>query len=136
MNGRFVLADGVERLELDWGSLQWVSKPALTGSAALAVCFVEIHPGKGHDFHKHPSQEEIIYVTEGSMEQWLGTEKQTLRAKDSVFIPKGTVHASFNAGPSTLKLLAVLSPCVGPEGYELVDVSADAPWSSLRSLRK
>jgi hypothetical protein len=41
------------------------------------------------------------------------------------------VHGSYNAGPETLALLAILSPAkiAGPP---LVDVSQDEPWKSLR----
>ena len=42
------------------------------------------------------------------------------------------VHASFNTGSETATLTVALSPCVGEGGYELVDVSAEEPWSSLR----
>ena len=52
--------------------------------------------GEGHNFHKHPDQEEVIYVIEGSIEQWLEDKRQELNAGDSVFIPADVVHASFN----------------------------------------
>jgi hypothetical protein len=29
-------------------------------------------------------------------------------------------------------MLAILGPCVGEVGYELVDVAGDAPWNGLR----
>jgi hypothetical protein len=42
------------------------------------------------------------------------------------------VHASFNVSDQVARLLAVLSPSVGTEGYELVDVSGQEPWASIR----
>ena len=51
---------------------------------------------------------------------------------DSVFIGADVVHASFNVGESDAKLLAILGPCVGDQGYELVDVASEAPWKDLR----
>lgn len=93
---------------------------------------VILSPRGRHDFHKHPHQEEVIYVLEGEIEQWLDREKRILRPGDSVFIGPGVVHASFNAGERTAKMLAVLGPCVGSEGYELVDVADQEPWASLR----
>ena len=66
------------------------------------------------------------------MEQWLETEMKILKSRDSVFIPKDTVHASFNSGSSTLRVVAILGPCAGESGYELVDVSREAPWSTFR----
>ena len=133
MNGKFILAAGAEREELDWGTFFWISRPATTGSRDLAVIYVEIRPGKGHDFHRHPAQDEVIHVLEGSLEQWLGSESRRVDAGDSVFVPRGLVHASFNDSCSMVKALAILGPCAGAEGYELEDVSQQAPWSGLRS---
>ena len=90
-------------------------------------------PGYGHDFHKHPDQEEVIYVIEGSVEQWLEDKKQTLNAGDSVFIPADMVHASFNVSSQSAKLFVTLSPSKGAEGYQLIDVYDQAPWNTLRS---
>ena len=61
---------------------------------------VTLSPGKGHDFHKHPDQEEVILCVAGSVEQWVDREKRILGPGDSAFIPAGVVHASFNVGES------------------------------------
>ena len=121
-----------EKQELDTGTFSWISRPGTTGSRDLAVCYVEIAPGQGHSFHKHPTQDEVIHVIEGTMEQWLEKEMKILQSRDSVFIPKDTVHASFNTGSSTARVIAILGPCAGESGYEQVDVSREAPWSTLR----
>ena len=118
---------------LDWGNLRWMSHPPSTEARQLTVIEVNIAPGKGHDFHKHPDQEEVIYVISGQVEQWHEQDKRTLGPGDSVFIGKDAVHASFNVGDSDAQLLAILGPCVGDRGYELVDVAGEAPWNTLRS---
>jgi len=110
----------------------WLSRPQTTGAKDLVAIEVTLSPGYGHDFHKHPDQEEVIYIIEGSVEQWLREKKQVLNPGDSVFIPADVVHASFNVSSSPAKLFVTLGPCSGPEGYQLVDVSGDAPWNSLR----
>lgn len=133
MSGRFVLSRDTPQEILDWGSLRWMSHPPSTGATQLTVIEVSIEPGKGHDFHKHPEQEEVIYVVSGQIEQWLEQEMKTIESGDSIFIPADTVHASFNSGTGTAKLLAILGPCIGDEGYELVDVASESPWNSLRS---
>ncbi len=132
MTGRFMLSAETPPEELDWGSLRWMSHPPSTAAKQLTVIEVTLSPGKGHDFHKHPDQEEVIYVIDGSVEQWLDQEKRILGPGDSVFIDADVVHASFNVGGSEAKLLAILGPCVGEGGYELVDVAGEAPWNSLR----
>jgi len=133
MNGQFVLSKDTPQEILDWGALRWMSHPPSTDARQLTVIEVLLRPGKGHDFHKHPEQEEVIYVIHGKVEQWLEQEDRILSAGDSLFIPADVVHASFNVGDSPALLLAILGPCVGDQGYELVDVASDSPWSSLRS---
>jgi quercetin dioxygenase-like cupin family protein len=130
--GSFVSAREVRRQQLDWGTLAWFSGPTSSGSEKLVVLEVTLFPGCGHNFHKHPQQDESIYVIEGRIEQWIDRERRVLGPGDSAFIPAGEVHASFNVGPQPAKLLAILGPCVGAEGYELLDMSAEAPWASLR----
>ncbi|MEE8450951.1 MAG: cupin domain-containing protein [Thermoguttaceae bacterium] len=133
MSGKFVPAKDAVRETLDWGSLAWCSRPAGTGAKQLVVIEVTLTPGGGHAFHKHPQQEEVIYVVEGQVEQWMDREKLTLVAGDSVFLPGDVVHASFNTGDTDAKLLAILSPCIGDDnGYELMEVADEEPWKDLR----
>ena len=133
MGGTFIANAEVQREQLDWGELGWVSNPPSTGAEQLVVIDVTLEPGFGHDFHKHPQQEEVIWVREGRIEQWLDRESRTLGPGDAVFIPPDLVHGSYNPGAETARLTVVLGPCVGQAGYELVDVAADQPWASLRA---
>ena len=132
MQGKFVVASEAERDELDWGTMTWLSRPQTTGAKDLVAIEVNLMPGGGHNFHKHPDQEEVIYVIEGSIEQWLEDRRQELNAGDSVFIPADVVHASFNVSSAAAKLFVTLGPCSGDEGYKLVEVDDQAPWNTLR----
>lgn len=133
MPGKFVLASEVRPEVLDWGQLRWLSNPPTTGARELTVINVTLQPGKGHNFHHHPDQEEVIFVVAGRVEQWLNRESRMLGPGDSVFIPAAMVHASFNAGEGEANLVAILGPCTGATGYEVVDVAGEAPWNGLRS---
>ena len=132
MTGTFMMSANTPAETLDWGKLRWMSHPPSTGAGQLTVIEVNITPGNGHDFHKHPDQEEVIYCISGKVEQWLGEEMRIFGPGDSVFIGADVVHASFNVGESDAQLLAILGPCVGDEGYELVDVASEVPWKDLR----
>ena len=132
MHRRFAIAGETETEVLDWGMLKWMSNPPSTGARYLTVIDVTLAPGKGHDFHKHPDQEEVIYIAAGTVEQWVDREKRVLGPGDSAFIPADVVHASFNVGDTDAKIAAILGPCVGDIGYELVDVAGEAPWNGLR----
>ena len=132
MNGKFVLGSEAEREQLVWGSLAWMSRPGSTEAKDLTVIEVTLNPGGGHNFHKHPDQEELIYVLEGEVEQWLEQTPRTLRPGDAIFIKANIVHASFNNSSTPAKLLAILGPCVGDGGYVSVEVGDQAPWHGLR----
>ena len=131
----FVCVDDVEWEELDWGDLGWVVRPAnVPEGEKLCVLDVKIQPGQGHDFHRHPNQEEVILLRSGAVEQWIREERKELRPGDVAFIPMDTVHATFVAPDATepARLLVVLGPSHGTAGYEAVDASTEEPWASLR----
>ncbi len=128
----FKAADEIVRDEHDWGTFAAVTSPA-DGAERIMTVEATFLPGKCHDFHRHPGQEEVIYVLEGSLEQWVERERRTIGPGDAVVIGAGVVHASFNVTKRPARILAVLSPCVGDQGYGVEDVSGEAPWASLRS---
>jgi len=130
--GKFLTADEIVREYPDWGVLGWASRPQDTGSEQLVVIEVTLAPGQGHNFHRHPNQEEILYIIDGQVEQWLEDRKAVIKKGDVAFVPKNTVHASFNDSGRETKILAILGPAVGEAGYEFVDVGHEAPWNSLR----
>jgi quercetin dioxygenase-like cupin family protein len=132
MSGRFITDADIVREQADWGVTGWVSRPSFTGSAEMCVMDVHLSPGGGHAFHLHPGQEEIIWVREGRIEQWLEDSMQELGPGEAVYIPKDVVHASFTVGDEAAKLTVILAPAAGDDGYSLVDVSGEEPWSSLR----
>jgi quercetin dioxygenase-like cupin family protein len=101
----------------------------LSGITAIEATF---NPGRAHAFHTHPGQEEVIFVLEGRIEQWIERDKRELGVGDVAVIEAGVVHATFNDGDAPARILAILSPCVGESGYGVVDVSGDEPWASLR----
>ena len=129
---KFMMKSDAPAESAAWGKLAWLSNPPSTGARQLTVVDVSLAPGCGHDFHRHPRQEEVLFVVSGRVEQWIGKEKRTLEPGDAAFVDAGEVHASFNAGEGDAKLLAILGPCVGDIGYEIEEVADQPPWSGLR----
>ena len=130
---KFVMQSEMHTDHVDWGSIGWRTRPENTDCKTFVVMDVGLDPGFGHDFHKHPQQDELITVLAGKVEQWIGQEKTILEVGDSVYLDADVVHASFNVGNETAHLQVVLAPSVGDEGYQLVDVASEQPWASLRS---
>ena len=132
MSAHFRIATDIPSEKQEWGTLHWLSNPPTTAAKQLTVLEATLRPGKGHSFHKHLNQEEVLYVVSGRLEQWIDREKRILGAGDSVFIPAGIVHGSFNADKGDLKLVVIFSPCVGEAGFEAIEMSEEEPWKSLR----
>jgi quercetin dioxygenase-like cupin family protein len=128
----FVKQSDVRQENFDWGTIGWRLTPD-KGSKHLVIMDVTLEPGEGHDFHKHPGQEEMIIVKQGEITQYIERESTSLGAGDSVFLDADVVHASFNDGTATAHLQVVIGPSLGGEtGYGLEDVSGEGPWASLR----
>jgi quercetin dioxygenase-like cupin family protein len=80
---------------------------------------VSFPPGAFGPPHRHPG-EEIIYVTEGSIEyQVEGRPPVTLKAGDVLFVPYGAVHSGRNVGRGHA---AELATYVVEKGKPLVEL--------------
>ena len=127
---RFVAASETDVERLEGKTHHWYFREGLGDSESLVFVRARIVPGAGHAFHTHPEMDEIIYVLEGAMTQWLEHEKRELRPGDSIFIPRGLVHGCVNETAAECEFLAVLSPAK-ISGPFAVDVSGEEPWRSL-----
>ncbi len=129
---KFVKRNEIEHEQFEWGDVGWRCFPA-TGAEQIVVMDVTLAPGGGHDFHRHPGQEEMIIVKRGQITQYLERESTTLAPEDSVFIEADVVHASFNESDEPALLQVVIAPSLREgSGYGLVDVSGEEPWALLR----
>ena len=133
MPGKFVIRCEVAARDSRLGPapLALPTRPR-TGAEHLTVIDVTLDPGKGHDFHKHPDQEEVIVVVAGEVEQWLDREKRVLTPATGPSSPPAWCTPRSTSAAARRRSLAILGPCVGDVGYELVDMAAEAPWNTLR----
>jgi quercetin dioxygenase-like cupin family protein len=130
---KFVMNGDVAIADFDWGSAGMRADVPSTGCETFVVMDVNLAPGKLHDFHKHPDQDEMIIVKAGRIVQWLEQDHRELGPGDSVYIDKDVIHGSFNEFGEEAALQVILAPAMGEGGYELVDVSQDEPWASIRA---
>ena len=66
---------------------------------------VSFAPGASFPRHKHPG-EEIIYVTNGTLEYEVAGKWVTVKAGGVLFVPDGVVHAARNSGKEPAAELA------------------------------
>lgn len=122
---RFVDPDDVETLQFDWGTLKWMSTPAVTGADDFSAGIVQLEPKKGHERHNHPESEEILYVVSGEGIQTVDEDERRITPGDMVYIPEGVYHSTINATWEPLTMLAAYAP-PGPE-----DVLREDPASTI-----
>ena len=128
---RFVAANETENEQLPGQVNHWYFKSGLGDVESLVFVRARIVQGAGHPFHTHPEMDEIIYILEGEMEQWLEKEKRILKVGDSLFIPRGMVHGCYNESGADCEFLAILTPAKINGPFSL-DHSKDEPWKSLK----
>jgi len=96
------------------GVLTRVRISTLTGAAQLCVFEQWCDPGCGAPAHLH-GVEEVLTVLDGCAEIWVGEERATVMAGQSVIVPAGQRHGFHNTGETVLHLEATLAaPMFGP----------------------
>jgi quercetin dioxygenase-like cupin family protein len=109
----------------------WHCKPGMVADTNLMFVRAQLPPGEAHRFHYHPNMEEILYILNGTAEQWIEGEKRIMKAGDAIYLPTAIVHGTYNIGADTLDFLAVLSPAKS-EGPVTIEVADQDRWMSLR----
>jgi quercetin dioxygenase-like cupin family protein len=71
----------------------------------LIMALMEIGPGKEDPGHEHPF-EQCGIVTEGTIEMFVGDQRQLLKPMDAYFIPAGAFHGWKTFG-TAVKILDV-----------------------------
>lgn len=82
---------------------------AATGGA-LGMIEIEVAPGNGPPPHVHSREDETFHVLEGELVLTVGGERQTLRAGETAFAPRGIPHGFRNDGRSAARVLVTLTP--------------------------
>jgi quercetin dioxygenase-like cupin family protein len=130
MEAMFRTRDEIDR-DAGGAMVRRICGPGLGQSDRLTVLHGTLGPGDGHGFHLHPDQDEVIHVVSGQVEQWIGAQVRILGTGEAALLPAGTVHATFHTGTGPAQILAIFGPSRG-DGFEVVDMSAQEPWASLR----
>lgn len=67
--------------------------------------------------HYHQEADELLYGLEGTVTVTVDSQKRELRAGDTIFIPRGSVHHHENLHEGTARALAVMTPGSIGQGY-------------------
>jgi oxalate decarboxylase/phosphoglucose isomerase-like protein (cupin superfamily) len=95
----------------EWGSIKWTVSPDTVEGARVTVGEVVINPTKGHALHNHPESDEVLHIIDGEGVQTVGDSGEFyVQAGDSVHIPMGVMHSTFNRGWRQMRILAIYAP--------------------------
>lgn len=130
-----VSPDRVPTMTFDWGSIKWFVTPSLIPGAGSTLGEVIVNPGKGHARHNHPNAEEVIYVISGEATQMVDDgEPFPIKEGDTVHIPAGAYHSTFNSTWRPLRLIVTYTPggeekaLEGAPDYCLHEAGTIAEW--------
>jgi len=115
-----------------------------TGCTTFVVMDVTLTPGGGHDFHKHPDQDEMIIIKSGRVTQWLEEDHRELGPGDVAHVPAGVRHSGGTLGDQPGRRVVVFTPAgaerifleagsatpdEAPDLERLVELAAEHGWS-------
>ena len=94
--------------------------PRNNGSQHLVMVTEDMAPGDEFPIHKHLRQDEILYISKGTVHAHVGDQERDLHAGATVFIPALTRVNVKNAGTDTASVVGVFS-APGFEDYMRCD---------------
>jgi len=90
---------------------------SLTGADQLCLFEQFCEPSRGAPTHLH-AVEEVLTVNSGQAEVWVGDERVTLSAGQSIVVPAGLRHGFRNVGETTLHIQAILAASIFEASYD------------------
>ena len=100
-----------EFVSVDWGRTKNLFGPESGGTKYLKINVTEYAPGTEHALHRHPDQEEVIYILEGEGISRTKAGDQAISAGAFVFVPADTDHATINLRKDkSMKAIIIKSP--------------------------
>lgn len=95
--GSFVVReDEREYGSVDWGKTKNLFGPENVGTKHLKINITEYAPGTEHKLHRHPGQEEVIFILDGEGITRTDAGDQRIGPGSFVFVPGDTDHSTIN----------------------------------------
>ena len=83
-------------VKVDWGRTMSLFGPENVGPKYLKINITEYAAGTAHTLHRHPRQEEVIYILEGKGIAKTDDGEQPIGPGAFVYVPENTDHATIN----------------------------------------
>ncbi|MER9533834.1 cupin domain-containing protein [Mesorhizobium sp. M0309] len=98
-----------ERMETGWGELNWKVTDSVMAGAEMTLGTCYIKSGERNQLHSHPNCEEFLHVLSGVCEHRLDNVTVTLKAGDTIRIPRNIKHWARAIGAEPLLALIMFS---------------------------
>ena len=110
--GRIVVRESEkEFIPVDYGKRKILVDPESAGSKHVRVSITEYAPDRAHEMHRHPNQEEVIYIVDGEGISRTKDGDMPINTGAYVFIPADTDHATINVSKDRpMKAIIMKSP--------------------------
>jgi quercetin dioxygenase-like cupin family protein len=96
---------------VEWGKTKNIVGPENSKAKYLKINITEYAPGTAHTLHRHPDQEEVIYILEGEGLSRTQNGDQSIGPGAFVFVPADTDHATINVSQDRpMKAIIIKSP--------------------------
>ena len=106
-----VREDEREYVSVEWGKTKNLFGAENVEAKYLRINITEYAPGTEHKLHRHPGQEEVIFVLEGEGITRTDAGDQPIRAGSFVFVPAGMDHTTINVlKDKPMKAIIIKSP--------------------------
>ena len=105
------------------------------GDGCQLGCFeLRVPPGSNvPPPHSHSTNEELVYVLEGTLRYTVGDQTRDLRPGDTMATPRGVVHGFSNPHPIAARALVINTPDIGAQYFREVASIIDAGGPPDRS---
>jgi len=85
-------SDKVETQKFPWGYIRWLMNGTIDPHAEMTMGLVHFEPNQSNVLHIHPNSAEYLHMLSGSAEHLVEGRWVTLKAGDTLRIPRGVPH--------------------------------------------
>jgi quercetin dioxygenase-like cupin family protein len=78
--------------EFPWGWIRWLMNAQIDPKAEMTLGIVHVEPAQSNPLHVHPNSAEYLHMLSGSCEHRVGGRWMSLKAGDTLRIPRGVPH--------------------------------------------
>lgn len=78
--------------EFPWGWIRWLMNDEVDPKAEMTLGIVHVQANQSNPLHVHPNSAEYLHMLSGSCEHRMGSQWMTLKAGDTLRIPRGVAH--------------------------------------------